>query len=278
MLVSYSPYISALSIYPVKGMRGTTVRRAAAEFCGLQGDRRWMVVDGDGVFLTQRELPVLARIVPTVTSFGLMLKCDGGEIEVTRPPEISCDVTVHVWRDDVPAQDTGDTVAEWLSERLKRRVRLVYLHDPDARRTDPHYAPTNPPVSFADGFPLLITTTASLDDLNRRMDTPVPMTRFRPNITVSGCSAWSEDTWRLIRVGTCLIRVVKPCARCAVTLVDQTTGDKPTPREPLRTLATFRRARRGVMFGQNAIIIRKGTIRVNDPVELLEIAPAALDS
>lgn len=237
-----------------------------------------MVVDGDGIFLTQRELPSLARIIPTATNDGVMLKRDGDEIQVARPPEVSFDVTVRVWRDHVPAQDTGDTAAEWLSERLERRVRLVYLHDPDTRRTDPHYAPTSPPVSFADGFPLLITTTASLDDLNRRMDTPVPMTRFRPNITVSGCSAWSEDTWRLIRIGTCLIRVVKPCARCAVTLVDQTTGAKPTPREPLRTLATFRRARRGVMFGQNAIILRKGTIQVNDPVELLEIAPAVLDS
>ncbi|WP_415497979.1 MOSC domain-containing protein [Acetobacter orientalis] len=112
-------------------------------------------------------------------------------------------------------------------------------------------------MSFADGFPLLITTTASLEDLNRCMDTPVPMTRFRPNITFSGCATGSEDTWRLIWIGTCLIRVVKPCARCAVTLVDQTTGKKPIPREPLRTLAAFRSAQRGDIRTECYISLRK---------------------
>lgn len=273
----YFPCVEDIAVYPVKGMQGQSVISAEAEECGLRGDRRWMVVDVDGMFLSQRELPGLARIDPRLGVSGLSLTIAGETVHVPVPGDEATTRKVRIWHDTLPVRDGGDRVAEWLSHQLGRQVRLVFQNDPDLRRTDVTYAPTQPSVSLADGFPLLITSTASLGDLNQRMATDVPMARFRPNIVVTGCSAWAEDTWRLIRIGACVIRLVKPCARCAVTLVDQKTGEKPTPREPLRTLATFRRGRRGVMFGQNAIVVEPGVIHVSDRIELLEIGPVDLD-
>ncbi|WP_156479037.1 MOSC domain-containing protein [Acetobacter senegalensis] len=277
VFVPYSPCVEDLAIYPVKGMQGHSVRSAVAEECGLLGDRRWMVVDTNGIFLSQRELPGLARLSPCLGEHTLSLTTGSETIHVPFPDAKAVIREVRIWHDTLPVRDGGDQAAQWLSRQLGRAVRLVFQNDPALRRTDVTYAPTQPSVSLADGFPLLITSTASLDDLNQRMATDVPMARFRPNIVVTGCSAWTEDTWRLIRIGACVIRLVKPCARCAVILVDQKTGEKPTPREPLRTLATFRRGRRGVMFGQNAIVVKSGVICVSDRIELLEIGPVDLD-
>ena len=150
----------------------------------------------------------------------------------------------------------------------------MWLHDPSRRPIDRRHAPDGGTVSFADGFPALLATRASLDDLNRRLAAPVPMARFRPNLVVEGADPWDEDRWRRLRIGDATFSVARPCQRCAVTTVDPLTGERPDPTEPLRTLATFRRdAGGGVMFGQNLLPETGGRLRVGDAVEILERGP-----
>ena len=164
---------------------------------------------------------------------------------------------VQIWDDECAAWDEGDELAEWLGDYLKVDARLVRMADDFLRQVDMTYASENTPVSFADGFPLLIASEASLDELNRhiieRGKTPIPMSRFRPNVVVSGAEAFAEDTWRTVQIGAMTIDVVKPCARCVTTTVDQLTGTVPDVTEPLGTLNTFRKQNGKVMFAQNAI-------------------------
>jgi uncharacterized protein YcbX len=182
---------------------------------------------------------------------------------------------VAIWRDTVPAVDAGDDAACWLTAVLNRPARLVHQADPTTRAVRPAYARPGDCVSFADGFPLLLASTASLADLNRRLGSPVGMTRFRPNLVFEGTMKWEEDCWLRIGIGTAVLRVAKPCDRCVVTTIDQDSAQRPDPVEPIRTLGTFRRDRRGgVMFGQNAVPERCGVLRVGDAVEVLEIGPA----
>ena len=178
-------------------------------------------------------------------------------------------VDVSVWSDRCVAIDEGPDAAEWLSAFLDVRCRLVRFPNDATRRVDPEYGGPNDQVGFADGFSFLLTSCASLDDLNRRLAAPLPMNRFRPNIVVNGGNAFQEDRWRRIRIDDITFAVVKPCARCVTTTVDQKTGD--ASREPLRTLATFRNVPgRGVMFGQNLIHDRSGELHVGAEVAVLE--------
>lgn len=176
--------------------------------------------------------------------------------------------TVSVWEHTGLARDCGDAVAEVLSGYLRRQVRLVALSDEHARDADPQFAGPCVPVGFSDGFPLLITAQASLDDLNRRLDRPLPMNRFRPNLVIAGSPAFAEDAWRESRVAAVRIRMVKPCARCRITTVDQATG-RPDGAEPLRALGEFRRSSRGVLFGQHAVHTTMGLLRVGDTGRLV---------
>jgi hypothetical protein len=179
-------------------------------------------------------------------------------------------VIITVWRSTVAAQ-VVEPAGAYLSGFLKKPVKLVYLHDERARPVDPVFGRADDCVSFADGFPLLIATTASLHDLNRRLDAPIAMDRFRPNLVIEGATAWEEDTWRSLRIGGLALRVVKPCARCAIPTLDPLTGEALENNEPLRALAQFRRAANGgIIFGQNAIPDSFGPLRVGDAVEVLE--------
>jgi hypothetical protein len=182
--------------------------------------------------------------------------------------------TVTVWRSTLPAATATETAALWLSDILGRPCHLVFMADPASRPVDPAYAQPHDTVSFADGFPVLLASTASLDDLNTRLANPVPIGRFRPNLVVSNAVPWAEDAWRRIRIGDVVFRLPKPCTRCIVTTVDQQTGERPDPQEPLRTLATFRRGAGGVMFGQNMVPEAPGRISVGDTVHVLETGPA----
>ena len=254
--------LDAIHIYPVKGLRGITVQEAVVEPWGLQGDRRWMVVDSGGRYLTQRDLPGMARIAATPDAAGLTLSADGMaplHVPMPRTPFL-----VLVWRDQVPAQEAGPDAAAWLSRALGHPCRLVHMGDPaTARRVDPAYARPEDRVSFADGFPVLAVNAASLDDLNAHLAQPVPMDRFRTNLVVSGAPAWAEDGWTYLHVGPVPFRAPKACARCAVITVDQATGTRPRSREPLRTLTAFRRGGDGrVTFGMNLIPDGTGRIAV----------------
>ena len=263
--------VTEIKIYPVKGLRGHAVAEAVVEPWGLAGDRRFMVVDEAGRFRTQRELPAMAVVDAAVAPGGLVLTAEGAAplaVAIPGPGAEACDVTV--WRDRVAARDAGPDAAAWLSRVLGVPCRLVHLADPaNGRPVDPDYGDAADRVSFADGFPLLVTNTASLDDLNGRLAAPVAMDRFRTNVVVSGAEPWAEDGWQDLRIGGIAFAGTKDCARCAVTTVDQDTGRKSPENEPIRTLARFRRKAGGrIIFGQNLIPRGLGRIAVGDAVEV----------
>jgi len=264
--------VTALYCYPVKGLRGQPVPVIDVERCGFAGDRRWMVVDPNGRFLSQREQPAMATISVTSMSDGLILQAaDIAPLFVPRPVLDAETTSVTVWRSTVLAARADEAAASWLQTALGLSCQLVYLAKPDARPVDPDYGQPDDRVGFADGFPVLLASTDSLDDLNRRLARPVTMHRFRPNLVIGHAGAWAEERWRRIRIGAAEFRLPKPCSRCAVTSVDQQTGERPDPREPLRTLGTFRRTAGGVMFGQNLIPETLGRIAVGDPMIVLEV-------
>lgn len=244
--------ISGLFTYPIKACAGHSLMRAALTPRGLAHDRWMMVVDLDGRFLTQRECPTLALVLPTVETDRLTVTAPGAAA-LTLP--IRTDGprrAVVIWKSTCEAIDQGDPVAEWFSAHLGRPVRLVRMADGFNRTLDQHYAPRpSDTTGFADGYPILVLSEESLMDLNRRLTTPLPMNRFRPNIVVRGAAPYAEDTWRRFTINGLPFEGVKTCARCAVTTTDQTTAAR--GREPLATLATYRDSDRGVLFGQNVI-------------------------
>ena len=256
--------VSAIFLYPVKGLHGYPVERAFVERRGLRDDRRWMVVGPDGVFRTQRDHPVMATIRTSVDSSGLALMRPSSSVRVPLEPA-GQEVAVQVWKSTVLARFCSEEADRWLSGQLGEPVRLVKMGADSVRETSPQYSQPGDHVSFADGFPLLLASVASLEDLNSRMEVPVPMSRFRTNLVVAGSDPWAEDAWARIRVGQVRFRYAKPCGRCSVTTVDQDTG-LPMGDEPLRTLATFRKVGNAVNFGANLIPDVEGWVGVGDAV------------
>lgn len=259
--------VAALYVHPVKGLRGGDVGRARVEPVGLAGDRRWLVIDPAGRFRSQRELAAMAQVLAEPTPVGVALSRAGLErLEIPYPDEAAETIPVTIWRSTVPARLAGAAAADWLSDALGVACRLTWLADPTVRPVDPSYGQAADRVSFADAFPVLLASASSLDDLNRRLGQPIPMRRFRPNLVVAGAAAWAEDGWRRIRVGGATFRIAGPCGRCIVPSIDQDSGERPDPKEPLRTLATFRRRDGAVVFGQNLIPDDLGEVAVGDAV------------
>lgn len=259
--------VTSLHMYPIKGCYRVDLASAQVEPWGLAGDRRWLLVDpATGVALTQRDLPVLTRIRPVAAPGGLVVGTPGQvDLDVAAPAG-GARMAVEVWRSRLKAARAGAAADAWFSAAVGRDVALVYLDDPTQRGIDPGYGDAADRVSFADGYPVLLANEASLDALNAWSDEPVPMTRFRPNVVVSGARAWAEDDWigRRLRIGGVTFRVPKPCARCVVTTTDQETGEK--GREPLRALGRFRRYPAGLLFAVNLIPDGVGGIAVGDRV------------
>ncbi|WP_088892736.1 MOSC domain-containing protein [Leptolyngbya ohadii] len=267
---SPSPIVTAINIYPIKSCRGISVQSAELTPWGLQWDRQWMIVTPEGEFITQRTLPELALIEPVITAESLYLMAPGQrDFQVPlqqSDPGKSMQVTV--WGDRCQAIDQGDAVAAWFSRALGTPARLVRIGTGYDRPVDAKYdRGTTAQVSFADSYPLLLISEASLEDLNQRLDEPLPMNRFRPNLVVSGCSAYAEDEWQQIQIADVLLDVVKPCTRCIITTTDQETTDR--GKEPLATLSTYRRWKNGVIFGQNLIHRSRGTLAVGNAVQIL---------
>lgn len=265
--------LASIHVYPLKSGRGVRVDEAEVAETGLRHDRRWMITDEAGRFLTQRQDPRLARIVPTLERDALRLSAPNvPDLLVALDPSGAPGepVRVRVWGDEVAARRVGREADAWLEALLGAPRRLVRFGPEADRPVDPDVARPDDRVAFADGFPFLLTGAASLDDLNARMTAPLEMERFRPNLVVSGAPPFDEDDWRVVRVGNLPFRVVKPCVRCSITTVDPVTAE--VGNEPLRTLATFRRTSRGVTFGQNAIHDATGMLRTGDPVRVLRRA------
>ncbi len=265
---SAQPIVTGLYVYPVKSCRGIALEQATLDARGIVHDREWLVVDDASRFLTQREVPRLALIRPTLADDALHLEAPG--LPPLRLPYGGGGAVraVTIWRDTCPALDQGDAAAAWLSDFLGHRCRLVRFADDHVRHVNPAYARSErDQVAFADGYPLLLISEASLQDLNRRLPEPLPMNRFRPNIVVRGCAPYAEDEWDTLRIGEVLAYGVKPCPRCAIPMTDQETARR--GKEPLRTLATYRDSDLGILFGQNVIHAAPGVLRVGDAVEVL---------
>jgi uncharacterized protein YcbX len=259
--------VADLFVYPVKSCGGIGVEKAEVDAFGFRNDRRWMVVDEDGRFLTQRTLPLLATIRAGVAGGRLSLRSAGWEsIAVDAFPETP-EESVTVWRDTVDARPVGEEADAWLTSVLGRPARLVWMPDTTIRPPKRDPAGASPRISFADAYSFLVVSRESLEALNARLADPLPMNRFRPNIVIEGAGPFAEDGWKGMRIGEIELDAAGPCARCATTTTDQETGARGV--EPLQTLATFRRDGTEVLFGQNANHRGTGTIRRGDLVEVV---------
>lgn len=262
--------VAALYVYPIKSCRGVAVASAQLEARGLAGDRRYMLVDARGRFLTQRQHPRMALIEVGFTPQALRVEAPGMDpFELPRGLRGGAECEVRVWRDTVTARLAPEEVNLWFSEFLGFACGLVYMGAEHHRPVMNDAAEFDDEVSFADGAPVLLISTGSLAALNARLERPVAMTRFRPNIVVDADPAFAEDSWGRIAVGDAELAVAWPCSRCVLTTIDPATGEPDPEREPLATLETFRRAGPRVMFGQNLIPRRCAQIHVGDPVAVL---------
>lgn len=295
--------ISEINIYPIKSLKGIALTEALVEKRGLQFDRRWMLTDPSGTFFTQREVPKMSTIVTSLMRDGLGVTSENEEeMFIPFEPDKGHSQNVIVWQSEVAGLVYNGEVSEWFSDVLGKKCLLVVMPESTERHVSKPFDTRDDIVSFADGYPLLLIAEASLEELNRRIAgnaekdpdgsgsdkgvrVPLPMNRFRPNVVAKGSAPFEEDKWARVRIGEANFRVVKPCARCQVTTIDQDRGEF-DGKEPSRTLASFRMAKQvhpdryesfglnpnGVLFGENLIPENPGgTISVGDRIEVLEL-------
>lgn len=266
--------LSELYRYPVKSTAYEALESVHLDALGLEGDRRWMVVEAsNGRFLTQRLLPQMGRIEARWQEgfAALRLRAPGMDDLLVDVPGRDDNLRgVLIWRDMLQVPDAGDAAAQWLSAFLGRDVRLVQMPEQRARQVDTAYAEPGEHVHFADGFPLLLIGQGSLDDLSAKVGRPLEMLRFRPNLVVTGAEPFAEDGWKRIRIGDVTFRVAKPCSRCILTTIDPHTGERDATREPLATLLGYRNVNGEAMFGQNLLAENRGELKLGMPVEVLE--------
>jgi hypothetical protein len=249
--------IASLHVYPVKSCRGIDVDSVLMTPTGLEWDRRWMIVKPDGEFITQRSHPELATIAVAVGDGKLRLEAERQAPLVVKVDHAGESRPVTIWNDACRGIDAGDAAAAWLSGLLDDEVRLVRIDPALPRLASTQFAgPGQYPVSFSDGYPVLMISRESLVDLNRRLPEAIPMERFRPNVVIEGVAAYAEDAMVRFRFGPVVLRGVKHCTRCAIPTTDQRSGARDPHQEPLRTLEAYRhdRALKGVVFGQNCVI------------------------
>lgn len=261
--------LSSLIYYPIKACRGFEVHSADVERKGLKYDRRMMVTTPDGKFLTQREYPRLALVTPKLADSTLELSAPNHDILRLGIQTSGTPVSVDVWKSKgVQAIDQGEEAAQWFSDWLGTNVRLVHIADGYKRTVNESYAVNaDDHTGFSDGYPILLTSEEGLADLNARLESPVPMNRFRPNVVVRDCGPFEEDSWNRIQIGDVLLAVVKPCARCEVTTIDKETLER--SKEPLKTLGKYRKQKLGAIFGQNVIPLSVGQLQVGMNVKIL---------
>jgi len=276
-------HISEINIYPIKSLKGISLDSAVVEERGLQYDRRWMLTTPDGMFFTQREFPRMATISTWIEDGGLGAAADSfGDVFIPFEPDTGNKQQVTIWNSVCEAEIYGGALNEWFSDVIGTNCQLVHMPDGSRRNVNPLFNRNDDVVSFADGYPLMLLSEASLADLNSRLDDDLPMNRFRPNLVVTGAEAFAEDDWQKLRVGDAVFRSTKPCERCVITTVDQSKGEF-TGKEPLKTLASYRMAKdvipdrcellgvgaNAVIFGQNLIAESVGaTINVGDAVKV----------
>lgn len=275
--LSTTPILSSLHVYPIKSCAGLSVTEWEVDAFGFKHDRRWMLTTPRGHFLTQRELPALALVRVEIVPPHLRVSAPGYPDLITPlAPMGGRPVATRVWNDPLQVVAPDHKADEWFSSYLGHEVLLSYMPETVVREVNRNYAPDGGRTGFADAFPFLLISEASLADLNERLEIPLPMNRFRPNLVVQGSTAFAEDGWRHITVADIPMQVVKPCARCVVTTTDQETLARTD--EPLRTLASFRRQNDKVMFGQNVAHYGTGVLRVGGAVTPMGLAGSPSES
>jgi uncharacterized protein YcbX len=261
--------VTELWVYPVKSMRGSARERMRLTVTGFEWDRQWMVVDLQGKFLSQRTHPQLARVVPAVEGSFLRLEAPG--LAALRVPlaAYGTPAPVRVWDDACTGLDQGEEAAAWASAAVGAPVRLIRAAPDMGRLASAQFAgPQSAPLNFPDGYPILVTNEASLDALNTHLPQPVPMERFRPNLVLRGLPAWAEDRIDTLRLGAVTLRLVKPCLRCTIPSIDQLTGEPSTDPAPALKKLRFSKQLRGVMFGENAVIVSGSDTEVERGAEV----------
>jgi uncharacterized protein YcbX len=259
--------IQDIFIYPIKSLGGIRLTEAKVEERGFQFDRRWMLVDQKGVFLTQRTQTQMALLQVELGETGLIVfdkRNPEDKLQIPYNQISDQEIKVEIWDDRVYATIVDSGLDTWFSKKLGMPCHLVIMPESTQRKVSPKYAVNDESVSFADGMPYLILGQESLNDLNSRLEKPVTMDRFRPNIVFSGGQSYVEDSWKKIRIGAVEFQVVKPCARCVLTTIDQETGLQ--GKEPLKTLAGYRTIGNKVYFAQNMVALETGTIRIVDQI------------
>ncbi|MEH3115412.1 MOSC domain-containing protein [Pedobacter terrae] len=263
-------FLSGLYIYPIKSLGGISLQQAKLEESGLQYDRRWMLVDEDGIFVTQRKYFELALLQVSISNDQLIVfhkTLPGLSISFSTDEDTGEQISVVIWNDTVTALEVNKTLSDWFSNFLKFRVKLVRMPSTGKRLIDRNYAQNDEIVSFADGYPCLLIGQSSLDGLNEKLREPILMDRFRPNFVFTGGESHIEDRFKDFYMGEVLFSAVKPCSRCVLITIDQQTGEK--GQEPLRTLASYRTVGKKIMFGQNLLHQQTGTIRVGDELKVM---------
>lgn len=258
--------ISEIWIYPIKSLGGISLASANVKPKGLAWDRRWMLVDENNQFVTQRSLPEMALFNVALDDGFVKVTHRQDSIRFPTEGEDSPLFKATIWDDTVSVREVTQEASQWFSEHMATPCRLVAFPEESARPVDPKYNVAEDQVSLADGYPLLIIGQSSLDDLNKRLSVPVPMNRFRPNLVFTGGEPYEEDEWKNFRVGNNRFAAVKRCGRCVLTTVDQSTGEKGM--EPLATLSKYRKADTKVLFGQNLIALDYHEVSVGDTIVL----------
>ncbi|MEM9718841.1 MAG: MOSC N-terminal beta barrel domain-containing protein [Bacteroidota bacterium] len=263
--------ISSITVYPIKSLGGVSLQSATLEPQGLQFDRRWMLIDPEEKkFLTQRQLPEMALLRMEIGAHSLVLSHltqKVSALEVPLNPSGGEEFMATVWNDTLSVESCGKDAAQWFSDLLGRPLELVYMPRVEERSVKGKYAPMGSSLSLADRSPYLIIGQSSLDDLNTRLDTPVPMDRFRPNFVFEGGEAYAEDTWKSLKIGENAFHCGGPCGRCKVITIDQNTAEKGN--EPFATLATYRRPEKSILFGQMLMLLNGEMVTVGDKLDMV---------
>jgi uncharacterized protein YcbX len=260
--------LSEINIYPIKSLTGISLQSSFVEERGLKYDRRWLLVNESNSFFTQRESPEMALIKVAIGEKGLRLQHKTKNVEPFVIPfdfeheEIS---DVVIWNDTLKGEFYNKQIDQWFSDILKIKCRLVKMPESTKRFVNRKYA-ENKIVSFADGYPFLIIGQASLDDLNSRMEIPLPMNRFRTNFVFTSGNPYEEDKWKKFKIGEVKFRSVKPSVRCVITTTNQETAER--AHEPLLTLSKYRKINNGVIFGMNLVCESTGRVKIGDKIKM----------
>lgn len=259
--------LSEIYVYPVKSLTGIKVSTWPVNEKGLLHDRKWMLIDRNNQFLSQRRVPKMALVKTQITADQLILSSTSGSISVPLFPDNGTAINTKIWKDECAAKTASKEADRWLSAFLGIECKLVYQPDNVVRPVDPDYAKESDKVNFSDGFPFLIVSEASLNALNQAMGLQLPMPRFRPNLVISLCESYAEDSWREISINNIEFRLPKPCSRCSIPTIDLETAE--TGKEPLKTLNRIRKWNKHVYFGQNALHNNVGELSTGSELRII---------